>query len=238
MAGVSPQVGLYAAPGALLFYAMFASSRHLVVGPMSATAALSAAVVGSHASFTELTAALAITGQVPKLFGVSKGSGDFFEQLGHLLSQLGQTQGWTLAVGAGSLAVVLGFRFLAPRIPGELVAVVASIVVAKATDRGAHGVALVGHIPAGLPLFGVPQASLKDYISHGRVRPRDRARRVRRGPGSGEDLRRGAGLPAGHVILPPARPDPGRPRRYPDQRLQRTVGRRLRPAAGARRPAR
>jgi MFS superfamily sulfate permease-like transporter len=188
IAGVSPQVGLYAAPGALLFYAMFASSRHLVVGPMSATAALSAAavgavVVGSHASFTELTAALAITtgaialafgilrlgfvanfisepvlkgfiiglaltimvGQVPKLFGVSKGSGDFFEQLGHLLSQLGQTQGWTLAVGVGSLAVVLGFRYLAPRIPGELVAVVVSIAIAKATDLGAHGVALVGH---------------------------------------------------------------------------------------------
>ena len=57
-----------------------------------------------------------MVGQVPKLFGVSKGSDDFFEQLGHLLSQLGQTQGWTLAVGAGSLAVVLGFRFLAPRI--------------------------------------------------------------------------------------------------------------------------
>jgi high affinity sulfate transporter 1 len=210
IAGVSPQVGLYAAPGALLFYAMFASSRHLVVGPMSATAALSAAavgavVVGSHASFTELTAALAITtgaialafgilrlgfvanfisepvlkgfiiglaltimvGQVPKLFGVSKGSGDFFEQLGHLLSQLGQTQGWTLAVGVGSLAVVLGFRYLAPRIPGELVAVVVSIAIAKATDLGAHGVALVGHIPAGLPRFGVPQASLKDYVSLG-----------------------------------------------------------------------
>src|SRR5580692_7776809 len=47
IAGVSPAVGLYASPSALIFYAAFGSSRHLVVGPMSATAALSAAAVGS-----------------------------------------------------------------------------------------------------------------------------------------------------------------------------------------------
>jgi SulP family sulfate permease len=32
IAGVSPVVGLYAAPGALLLYAAFGSSRHLVTG--------------------------------------------------------------------------------------------------------------------------------------------------------------------------------------------------------------
>ncbi|MET0325872.1 MAG: SulP family inorganic anion transporter, partial [Ilumatobacteraceae bacterium] len=45
IAGVSPVIGLYAAPPALILYAAFGSSRHLVVGPMSATAALSAATV-------------------------------------------------------------------------------------------------------------------------------------------------------------------------------------------------
>src|SRR5262245_24527480 len=45
IAGVSPVVGLYAAPPALVLYAAFGSSRHLIVGPMSATAALSAAAV-------------------------------------------------------------------------------------------------------------------------------------------------------------------------------------------------
>ena len=45
IAGVSPVVGLYAAPPALILYAAFGSSRLLVVGPMSATAALSAAAV-------------------------------------------------------------------------------------------------------------------------------------------------------------------------------------------------
>ncbi len=45
IAGVSPVVGLYAAPPTLILYAAFGSSRHLIVGPMSATAALSAAAV-------------------------------------------------------------------------------------------------------------------------------------------------------------------------------------------------
>jgi SulP family sulfate permease len=66
IAGVSPVVGLYAAPAALVLYAAFGSSRHLVVGPMSATAVLSAAAVAELATqgsgrFAVLTAALAIT---------------------------------------------------------------------------------------------------------------------------------------------------------------------------------
>jgi high affinity sulfate transporter 1 len=64
IAGVSPVVGLYAAPGALLLYAMFGSSRQLIVGPMSATAALSASIVASAVTpaddFTAATTALAL----------------------------------------------------------------------------------------------------------------------------------------------------------------------------------
>src|SRR3954465_6467346 len=65
IAGVSPVVGLYAAPAALLLYALFGSSRHLVTGPMSATAALSAATLaaligaGGH-DYAAMTAALAM----------------------------------------------------------------------------------------------------------------------------------------------------------------------------------
>jgi high affinity sulfate transporter 1 len=75
IAGVSPVVGLYAAPGALLLYAAFGSSRHLVVGPMSATAALSAAIVADvvtdSSDFAVLTATLAIcTGLVAVVAGL------------------------------------------------------------------------------------------------------------------------------------------------------------------------
>lgn len=66
IAGVSPVVGLYAAPGALILYAAFGSSRHLIAGPMAATAALSAAAIAEFATrgsndFLALTIALALT---------------------------------------------------------------------------------------------------------------------------------------------------------------------------------
>ncbi len=50
IAGVPPVVGLYAAVPALLLYALLGSSRHMVVATMSATAALSASIVGVYAA--------------------------------------------------------------------------------------------------------------------------------------------------------------------------------------------
>lgn len=76
IAGVPPVVGLYAAAPALVLYAALGSSKHLVVGPMSATAALSAAIIGpvaggDPARFVALTAALAIvTGVLGLLAGL------------------------------------------------------------------------------------------------------------------------------------------------------------------------
>jgi MFS superfamily sulfate permease-like transporter len=87
IAGVSPVVGLYAAPGALLLYAALGSSRHLVTGPMSATAALIAGLLrlGFLASFISepvikgFIVGLALTiivGQVPDLLREPRGGRD------------------------------------------------------------------------------------------------------------------------------------------------------------------
>jgi Sulfate permease family len=80
IAGVSPVVGLYAAPPVLLLYAAFGSSRHLVTGPMSATAALSAAAVAQLATqgsdqFVQLTVALAPSAIGVMLVGFAEGLG-------------------------------------------------------------------------------------------------------------------------------------------------------------------
>jgi len=210
IAGVSPVVGLYAAPGALLLYAAFGSSRHLVTGPMSATAALSAAAVAQLAqpgsgAFTTLTVALAITtgiiallaglmrlgflasfisepvlkgfivglaltiiaGQLPALFGVEKGSGDFFEKVWDLVTKLGDTQGWTFAVGIASLALVLGLRRVAPASPGSLVAVACGVLAVELLGLDDRGVAIVGTIASGLPELGLPDAAAQDYLNLG-----------------------------------------------------------------------
>src|ERR1700742_4237075 len=210
IAGVSPVVGLYAAPGALILYAAFGSSRHLVTGPMSATAALSAATVGAYAtagstSFVAMTAALAVTtgviavvagllrlgflasfisepvlkgfiiglaltiivGQLPTLFGVEKGSGDFFQKLWDLITKLGDTQVLTLVVGVASIALLVLLRHLVPAVPGSLVVVLLSIVAVATLHLDRHGVDIVGHIASGLPSLGVPDVSFHDFLRLG-----------------------------------------------------------------------
>jgi high affinity sulfate transporter 1 len=67
IAGVPVQYGLYAVPLAVVAYLVFGTSRHLVVGPSSTVAALSASTVapvlatgGSVADYVALTAALSL----------------------------------------------------------------------------------------------------------------------------------------------------------------------------------
>ena len=208
IAGVSPVIGLYAAPGALILYAAFGSSRQLVTGPGAATAALSAAIVGDLATqgssdYVQLTATLAITvgllaivaavlrlgfiatfisepvfkgfiiglaltvivGQLPKLFGFEKGSGDFFEQIWEFVKNIDQTSGLTLLVGGLSLVLVVGLKMWKPVIPGSLVAVLLGILSVHLFGLDARGVAIVGSIKSGLPSFGIPDVSASEFLS-------------------------------------------------------------------------
>ena len=243
IAGVSPVVGLYAAPAALILYAALGSSRQLITGPSAAAAALSAAVVGNAVAgngdqFVATTAALAIcvglaaliagllrlgflasfisepvlkgfivglsltiiAGQIPKLFGVEPGTGDFFERVWDFLINIDETDGLTLLVGVGSLAVLFGFPRLAPAIPGTLAAVVLGIGAVEIFDLGAHGVAIVGSIDSGLPSLALPDVSLDRFGGpDGRSVGSD-ARRFCGKPWDRQDLR-----PAG---APGDRPEP------------------------------
>ncbi|PZF81291.1 SulP family inorganic anion transporter [Jiangella anatolica] len=207
IAGVPPVIGLYAAIPALLLYPVLGSSRHLVVGPMSATAALSAGVVGGIVSngsgeFPAYTAGLAlavgalavlagllrlgflanfvsepvlkgfivgmalviIVGQLPKLFGIEGGDGDFFQKLWAVVTSLGDTNGWSALTGLGCLALVLVLRRVAPLVPGSLAAVVLGIVLATLLDLEDRGVDVVGHIDAGLAAPAVPDLNAASDI--------------------------------------------------------------------------
>jgi anti-anti-sigma factor len=95
-----------------------------------------------------------VVGQLPDLFGVEGGGGDFFEKLWDLLGRRGQTSWTTLAVGLASLALVLGLRRFAPAVPGSLVAVLGGIAAVAVLDLDGHGVEIVGQIDSGLPALG------------------------------------------------------------------------------------
>jgi sulfate permease, SulP family len=100
-------------------------------------------------------------GQLNKLFGVSKGEGNVFEKLWHVIKQLPDANWVTFAVGAAALAVL----FLLPRwnkkIPAGLIVLFGSIILSVALNlEGNYGVDVAGVLPQGLPKIALPKVSL------------------------------------------------------------------------------
>ena len=218
LAGLPPEVGLYASILPLVAYALFGSSRTLAVGPVAVVSLMTASAVApvaaagladavtaavtlaalsgailivmgvlrlgflanflSHpviSGFITASGLLIAAGQLRHILGV-KGGGDALpEILEHLVHERGAVNPATLAVGAG----VLAFLYVARRwfkrglaglgLPGALadavaraapvMAIGATIAAAGAFDLAGRGVALVGAIPAGLPVPGLPLLS-------------------------------------------------------------------------------
>ncbi len=101
-------------------------------------------------------------GQLPKIFGVEEGSGDFFEQLRDLVEELDDTHTWTLVVGAASVVGLVALGRLAPKLPGTLIVLVGAIVASAALDLAAEGVDVVGKLPDAAPDFAIPDVSWGD----------------------------------------------------------------------------
>lgn len=109
-------------------------------------------------------AVVLVIGQLGKLLGLDIQAVDPMPQLVEVVRDLGDMSGATLAVSVATLAVLLPLRFLAPRIPAALLVVAGSIVASNLLSLDQHGVAVVGHIPAGLPSVTVPTPSLEDAL--------------------------------------------------------------------------
>ncbi len=207
LAGMPPQAAFYAAPAGLILYAMFGSSRQLVVAVSSAIAVMSAATVADlapqgSAEFIVLTSALALlvgaiaalagilrlgrlaqffsesvlTGfvfglalviaikQLPKLFGLEAGHGNFFERLWDLIVHLPETHLPTLVVGLACLLLLILLERYFHRIPAALVAMVFGILVVTLFGLEERGVHIIGEIPAGLAPPQLPLVPLRDVL--------------------------------------------------------------------------
>jgi MFS superfamily sulfate permease-like transporter len=100
-----------------------------------------------------------VIGELPKLTGTSSKGDSAWREFATWLSSLGDVHWTTVLVAAIALAVILGLRFLAPSVPGALVLVVGGLLATAVFDLGAHGVALVGHVPRGCPRQRCPASS-------------------------------------------------------------------------------
>ena len=105
-----------------------------------------------------------IASQVPKLLGLHVPAPTNFLRIAWTdLTHLGQTN---LATALMSL-IALVFLFAArrwPRIPGALTVLVFGIIAAGALELSAHGVAMVGTIPSGLPVPRLPDVHAGDLL--------------------------------------------------------------------------
>ena len=101
-----------------------------------------------------------VIGELPKLTGTSADGVNAWQELSSWVRSLDQIHWTTFVVGLVSLGVVFGLRAVAPSVPGALVLVVGGLVASYAFDLDAHGVALVGHVPRGLPSFAFPDTDV------------------------------------------------------------------------------
>ncbi|MET0780426.1 MAG: SulP family inorganic anion transporter, partial [Microbacterium sp.] len=98
-----------------------------------------------------------LTGQIPDMLGIPKGTGNWFEQQWSTLTHVGDANLWTVAFAGGALVIIVGCRLISRKIPGAVIAVVLSIILSNVLDASSHGVAVIGPVQGGLPPFGLPQ---------------------------------------------------------------------------------
>ena len=98
--------------------------------------------------------------QLPKLFGFSAAhGGGFWDRMGAFFSHLGETNMAALVLGVTALAILALGKLYLPNKPVALGVVIAGIVAASLIDFSGHGVKLLGNVPRGIPLPGLPQVS-------------------------------------------------------------------------------
>lgn len=114
----------------------------------------------SHSVIVGFTAGAGVIiglGQLNGLLGIGlpKGYHPLYQKVLLTLGALNQTNLYTLGIAALTIAVILTTRRINRRIPGALLALILSAVLARFLALDARGVKLVGDIPNHLPRFAM-----------------------------------------------------------------------------------
>ena len=109
-------------------------------------------------------AIVVLVSQLPKLFGFSTTANGLRAELSAFVRGVaeGKTVAGSLIIGVASLVTILVLRRWLPKAPGVFLAVVGATVLVGALDLSAHGVAVLGVIPSGIPKPSIPRIGLHD----------------------------------------------------------------------------
>ena len=103
-----------------------------------------------------------VVGQLGKMTGTTVEGDNLIAQVRSFASVVDDIDLLTLAVGAGTLGVLLIVHVVRPRWPATLIAVAASTLVCVLASLTDHGVAVVGAVPTGLPTPGLPDVTWEE----------------------------------------------------------------------------
>jgi sulfate permease, SulP family len=103
-----------------------------------------------------------IINQIHSLLGTAGSDGSYLEQLWRTIGQIPDADLTTVAVGCGSLAVLLALRRVAPKMPRALIVMALAIGAVDVFSLAGHGVAVTGDVPTGLFTVGIPDVPSSD----------------------------------------------------------------------------
>ena len=101
-------------------------------------------------------------GQLPDMLGTTAVGKQTLPRLLNTIRALPHAHLADVAVSIGVIVIVVAARLITRRIPGPLIAVIIAISVSRAVGLARHGVAVVGHVPRGLPSLGLPALGRHD----------------------------------------------------------------------------
>jgi len=155
LAGLPPQVGLYASILPLVAYAIFGTSRAMAVGPVAVISLMTAVAAGKIAAqgspeYIAVALLLAlISGIMLLVMGLFR--------LGFVANFLSHPVISGFITASGILIAVSQLKHI---LGGPVVAVVVAIVAVASLGLADQGVKIVGDIPRGLPALSVPEFDL------------------------------------------------------------------------------
>jgi len=110
-------------------------------------------------------AAIMAASQLGKLVGVREEASSFLDEVREVFTHLDQVHAPTATLGLVTLAVLLTVSHFFPRAPTALIGMLGAAAVVAVFDLRERGIAVVGHIPAGLHVPGLPDVAAQDLTT-------------------------------------------------------------------------
>jgi sulfate permease, SulP family len=101
-------------------------------------------------------------GQAGKVVGVSTSGDTALQKTVSIFNQIGDWYWLPIVIGLGCFALLLVMDKTVPWLPGAIVVLIVTTLLAYLLNLGAHGLSLVGSSPAGMPSWMLTGLSMED----------------------------------------------------------------------------